>query len=90
MKVKKGFELQKVCDEHLLISTGIDNVDFSNIISMNSTAAFLWEKISVMDSFTVDTLVDLLLQEYEVEETVAREDCNLIVERWRETGIIED
>lgn len=90
MKVKKGFELQTVCDEYLIIPTGIDNIDFCNIISMNSTAAFLWEKVAAMDSFNVETLVSLLLEEYEVEESIAREDCHLIIERWKETGIIEE
>ena len=90
MRVKKGIELQNVCDEHLLIPAGIENVDFSKIISLNPTAAYLWENIAGMDNFDIDTLVELLLKEYEVEEAVAREDCQLIVERWAEIGLIED
>ena len=90
MRVKKGIELQNVCNEHLLIPAGIENVDFSKIISLNPTAAYLWENIAGMDNFNIDTLVELLLKEYEVEEAVAREDCQLIVERWAETGLIED
>lgn len=90
MRVKKGIELQNVCNEHLLIPAGIENVDFSKIISLNPTAAYLWENIAGMDNFDIDTLVELLLKEYEVEEAVAREDCQLIVERWAEIGLIED
>ena len=90
MRVKKGIELQNVCNEHLLIPAGIENVDFSKIISLNPTAAYLWENIAGMDNFDIDTLVGLLLKEYEVEEAVAREDCQLIVERWAEIGLIEE
>lgn len=90
MRTKKGFELQNVCGEYLLIPTGIENVDFSNIISMNSTTAFLWERIAGMDSFDIDTMVGLLLQEYEVSKDVAREDCELIARRWIEMGIAEE
>lgn len=90
MRVKKGIELQNVCNEHLLIPAGIENVDFSKIISLNPTAAYLWENIAGLDNFNIDTLVELLLKEYEVEEAVAREDCQLIVERWAEIGLIED
>ncbi len=90
MRVKKGIELQNVCDEHLLIPAGIENVDFSKIISLNPTAAYLWENVAKLDDFSIDTLVELLLKEYEVEEAVAREDCKLIVERWTEVGLIED
>lgn len=90
MRVKKGIELQNVCNEHLLIPAGIENVDFSKIISLNPTAAYLWENIAELDNFDIDTLVELLLKEYEVEEAVAREDCQLIVERWAEIGLIEE
>ena len=90
MKVKTGFELQNVCGEHIIVPAGIDNVDFSHIISLNPSAALLWEKVSSMEEFTIDTMVEALLEEYEVEETIAREDCGLIIERWAEMGLIEE
>lgn len=89
MKAKKGFELQNVCGEYIIVPAGIENVDFSRIISLNPTAAFLWERVSGMEEFTVETLVEALLEEYEVEEAVAREDCALIIERWTEMELIE-
>lgn len=90
MKAKKGFELQNVCGEHILVPVGIENVDYSRIISLNPTAAFLWEKINAMEEFTIEDMVSSLLEEYEVEEEIAREDCNLIVERWTEMELIEE
>ena len=60
MKTKKGFELQNVCGEFLIVPAGEENVDFSKIISLNSTAAYLWENVAEMESFTVETLVELL------------------------------
>ncbi|MBE6294868.1 MAG: PqqD family protein [Bacteroidales bacterium] len=89
MKVKKGFELQNVCGEYLLIPTGIENVDFSNVININATTAYLWEKVAAMEQFDIDTLVELLMQEYEVSEDVAREDCTMIAQRMKEIGLIE-
>lgn len=90
MKVKEGFELQNVCGEHIIIPAGIENVDYSQIISLNPTAAFLWEKAVAMGTFTIDNMVDALLNEYEVEEKVAREDSRLIAERWIEMGLVEE
>lgn len=90
MKIKSGFELQNVCNEYLVISAGIENVDFSKIISLNPTAAYLWGKVAGMESFTADTLTELLLQEYDVEESIAREDSQMIIERWLETGLLEE
>ena len=70
MKVKNGFEMQNVCGEHIIVPAGIENVDYSKIISMNPTAAYLWEKVAAMDEFTIDEMVQLLLDEYEVTEDV--------------------
>lgn len=89
MKIKEGFQLQNVCGEHIIIPAGEENIDFSHIISLNPTAAYLWEKIAEKAEFTIEDMVQLLLEEYEVEEDVALEDCKLIAERWAEMGLTE-
>ena len=71
------------------IPAGEENIDFSHIISLNPTAAYLWENIVEKESFTIEDMVQLLLDEYEVKEDIAREDCELIAERWAEMGLIE-
>ena len=45
MRIKDGFELREICGEHVILSHGMDNIDFSKIISLNETAAFLWTLI---------------------------------------------
>ena len=89
MKIKEGVQLQNVCGEHIIIPAGEENIDFSHIISLNPTAAYLWEKIAEKAEFTIEDMVQLLLEEYEVEEDVALEDCKLIAERWAEMGLTE-
>lgn len=89
MKIKNGLELQNVCGEHIIIPAGEENMDFSQIISLNPTAAYLWENVAKRDNFTVEDMVQLLLDEYEVEESIAIEDCKLIAERWAEIGLLE-
>ena len=88
MKFKEGFELQNVCGEHIVVPTGEENMDFSQIISLNPTAAYLWKNIAGKE-FSVEDLVQLLLNEYEVEEDIALEDSKLIVECWKEMGLVE-
>ncbi len=89
MKIKEGFELQNVCGEFIIVPTGIENVDYSKIISLNESAAYLWENCSKAESFTIDTMVELLTQEYEVSDEIAREDCEKIAACWEEMGLTE-
>ena len=32
MRIKDGFELREICGEHVILSHGMDNIDFSKII----------------------------------------------------------
>ena len=89
MKVKEGFVNYNVCGESLVVATGTKNIDFTDIISMNETADYLWKKVSAMESFTIDDLVGLLTAEYEVEAERAEADCRQLVQAWTDAGILE-
>ena len=89
MKVKKGFELQEVCGEFIIVPAGVENVDFSKIISLNESAADLWKSVAEMEEFSIDDMVKILMEQYEVDEQTAREDCAKIAERWKEMGLTE-
>ena len=60
MKIRKGFVLREMCGEHIVSAEGIDNFDFNKVISLNDSAAWLWEAVSGKD-FDADTLTGLLL-----------------------------
>lgn len=88
MKAKNGFELRQVCGENIIVAEGEDNIDFSSIISMNESSAYLWKNIQGKD-FGNDDLVKLLTAEYEVDEATAAKDVEALVEQWSKAGIIE-
>lgn len=89
MKAKKGFNLRQVCGEYIIVAEGDENIDFSNIISMNESSAFLWKEIKDMDSFNIDYLVNKMTEEYEIDEDTARRDITTLVAEWGQSGIIE-
>ena len=88
MRIKNGFELREICGENVILSHGMDNIDFSKIISLNDTAAFLWKKASGKD-FDEDKLVAALLETYDVEENTARQDVRQVIAKWKEIGLLE-
>ena len=88
MKAKPGFNLRVVCGENIIVAEGEENIDFSNIISMNESYAYLWQNIQGKE-FTHEDLVDLLTQEYEVDEATALKDVKALTELWLQAGIIE-
>lgn len=88
MRIKKGFVLRDVCGEIIVVAEGKENIDFTKIISMNESAAFLWENVKDID-FDVDTLKTLLCSEYDVEDATALADSQTILNQWVEAGVVE-
>ena len=88
MRIKKGFELRNVCGENIIVASGKENIDFSKIISLNETAAYLCNAVQCKD-FEAADLAGALTAEYEVTDDVALSDSELIMKQWHEAGLIE-
>ncbi len=89
MKTKHDFELRTVAGENVLVATGKMSTNFSKLISLNDSAAYLWTEVSAMPSFEVDTIADLLVERYDVDRAVVLVDARTIVEDWAKAGIID-
>lgn len=88
MKIKEGFVLRSIGDNYMVVGEGLAQIDFNKIISLNSTAAYLWTAVQGKE-FTVQDLKDLLLEEYDVDETTALNDASALAEKWAEAGLTE-
>ena len=95
MKAKKGFNLREVCGEQIIVAEGKENLDFTNIISMNESSAFLWNSVQGKE-FTIDDLADLLVDNYMIDENPprdrerAKKDAQAMLDKWVEANIVEE
>lgn len=89
MKTKKGFTLRPLGNEYILIAEGVETVDFNQMISLNESAALLWENVDGKD-FDTDTLINLLIEHYGINREQAAKDIQPLVQSWKKAGIIED
>ena len=46
MKIKDGFELRNICGENIVISHGKENINFTKIITLNESAALIWNNVA--------------------------------------------
>lgn len=90
MKAKKGFNLRDVCGEQIIVGEGKENIDFSNIISMNESSAYLWKAVQGLPEFTDEQLAELLTEQYEIDYNTALADAQALSKQWLEAGIIEN
>ncbi|MBP5389808.1 MAG: PqqD family protein [Bacteroidales bacterium] len=89
MKVKEGFRMRTMLGEHIVVAEGLKNINFNKMISLNASAAYLWESVADKE-FTVETLKDLLLEKYEVAPEVAAADAEKVARAWIDAGIVEE
>ncbi len=87
MKQKEGFKLRHIGNEHIIVAEGLENIDFSKIISLNDSASLLWEKTAGKE-FDANTLADLLTENYEIDRTTALTDAKILLQNWLSAGII--
>ena len=90
MKVIPGFALRPLGNEYLLIAESVDLVNFNAMITLNESAAYLWRNVAELHSFDEQTMVDLLLAEYEVSPEQALEDVRKTIASWRDAKLITD
>ena len=88
MRIKDGFELRVICGETIVMGYGKENIDFSKIISLNESAAYLWRAVEGKD-FDAPMLAQLLTEEYDVDEATALRDAEKVMSKWREAGLAE-
>ena len=88
MKKKPGINMRNICGENIIVAEGNVNIDFTNILSLNESAAYLWQRIGD-EHFDIDTLTQWLMEEYEVDIDTARQDVIAMVDKLLELNIIE-
>lgn len=88
MKTRKGYSLRPLGKEYILVADGLEAVDFSRMVSMNESAALLWEAVEGKD-FDAGTLADLLVDNYGIDRERAEKDVSVLLETWRKASIIE-
>ncbi len=89
MRLKQGLELQDVANEYIIIPGGVENVDFSSIISLSESAAYLWKEICNTDTREIDpsSLVAKLVDRYGIDTTTAEHDIEELIEQWQKIGL---
>ena len=86
MKVDKDFLLREIAGEYIIIPTGSAALEFNGLISVNEVGVSIWKMLQ--NDVTLDELVAGILAEYDVEESVAREDILEFLDRLQSVGML--
>ncbi len=89
MKIKKGFTLRSVMGQHIILAEGNNSDTYGKIISLNDSAAMLWEALRGK-AFGVDDAADLLVERYGIDRDRAMADARYILDLMASKGIVDN
>ncbi|MBR6176941.1 MAG: PqqD family protein [Bacteroidales bacterium] len=89
MKLKSGFVLREVCGQKVIVAEGLEAVDFGHLISLNDSAATIWQIAQKQGDFTVDSIAKEICQQYDIDLNTAQNDIKSLLESWKNLGIVE-
>ncbi len=78
--------LREVCGMKVIVGEGLGAVDFGSLLSVNETAAWLWEHIE--GEADADRLAADMCREYDVDLPTAKQDIAHIFEAWADAGVL--
>jgi predicted RNA-binding protein (virulence factor B family) len=84
---KTGFVEKKMGDELILVPLSSEVAQMSEVITLNAVAAFIFDNMK--QPVSIQSLVDLVVGEYEVEVVLANHDVAAFVKMALDKGIIE-
>lgn len=89
MRLLDGLVLRPLGREFIVTGDGLSRIDFSKVVSMNATAAYLWEQLQGRD-FSEAEMAGLLTARYDVSEQTARADAAKLLDSWRKAGLLAE
>lgn len=87
MKIKANFILKKIAGSYMVVPVRTRAVDFSGIIKLSESGAFLW---SILEKGADrEELIAKMLDEYDVDEATAAADIDKFITKLREADLLE-
>ena len=89
MKIKKGFLLREMPGgSSVVVGVGENSDKLKGYLTLNESGAFIWKILE--KGATVDGVVQEILKEYDVDESVVKADVAAVVAKLKEIGALDD
>ena len=87
MKTREGFVLKKVADSFVIVPTGKNTVDFTAMITINETGAFIWDLLK--SDVDIDFVAGKMCDEYGIDIDTAKADALEFIAILEQNNVLE-
>lgn len=89
MKLKENLTIRKIGDEYMIVSESRSGLDYTRVISLNKTAAYLVQEVQQKE-FSKEEWVALLINKYNVNKEKAETDVQALIDKFLKEGLFEE
>lgn len=89
MKLKDNLSIRKIGDDYIMVSESGSTLDYTRVISMNDSAAYLINETKG-DVFTKEDLVNNLIEKYDIDKKTAEADVQKLLDKLQKEGLLDE
>ncbi len=86
-KIKEGFILRKIGPQVMAVPVGRLTSEIHGMIALSESGELLWKLLS--DGADKETLINALLEEYEIDRETAEKDTQRFIDNLTEQGALQ-
>lgn len=87
MNIKKRLLKRQIAGDAFLVPVGKEIYDSNGLFFLTEVGEFIWDRLAETDG--AEDILRAILEEYDVEESVARQDVEAFFEKLRALDIID-
>jgi hypothetical protein len=87
MNIKKRLLKRQIAGDAFLVPVGKEIYDSNGLFFLTEVGEFIWDRLAEADG--AEDILRAILEEYDVEESVARRDVEAFFEKLRALDIID-
>ena len=87
MRINDKMKVRSVAGENIVMMQGVNGTDMTRVVALNESALLLYNALIGRD-FEIDDVVRIIVDEYEVDEEVARKDAVAWVDDMKKSNLV--
>jgi hypothetical protein len=89
MRIKQDYVLKQIGEDIIIVPIKNEAIRFNGIITVNKTAKFMFLTLQAED-LSSEELIKRVMNNYEVDETIAKRDVLAFIEKCQKNGLLNE
>ena len=86
MRIKGDYVLREIAGEYILVPIGNTAMEMNGMITLNEVGVFIWNKLQ--DECTCEQLLNAILDEFDIDEELAKNDLDEFLQQLEEAHLV--